>query len=252
MESMMSLDELEAIELAAGQQTAQAAQAAPSPQPVQRQRPPAADAASATAVPDRAAEGPVALYPAGASGTSGGAGGGSAGCGGGSDGQQQPSPGADLDRRAVPLLFGANGAVGIGGSDVMSNWLGGMLGKAGSVSARPPVPAPVPIPAPVPAGRKVPPGPPPHPGLAAATAAAAAGRPKQPASAIKRDRAAATGAARSVVLATSGDQDVRVGSGRGKVLVLLDMNGTLLLRLKGKLGKVPVSFAHAGLNYFLR
>ena len=35
-------------------------------------------------------------------------------------------------------------------------------------------------------------------------------------------------------------------------LVLLDMNGTLLLRLKGRLGEEPPNFHHAGLNYFLR
>lgn len=37
-----------------------------------------------------------------------------------------------------------------------------------------------------------------------------------------------------------------------KLLLLLDMNGTLLLRLKGKLGNAPPAFTHAGLNYFIR
>jgi hypothetical protein len=40
--------------------------------------------------------------------------------------------------------------------------------------------------------------------------------------------------------------------GHKRILVLLDMNGTLLLRLKGKLGREKPSFAHAGLQYYLR
>ena len=40
--------------------------------------------------------------------------------------------------------------------------------------------------------------------------------------------------------------------GQQKILVLLDMNGTLLLRLKGRLGKAPPTFQHAKLNYYLR
>lgn len=37
-----------------------------------------------------------------------------------------------------------------------------------------------------------------------------------------------------------------------KILLLLDMNGTLLLRLKGRLGHDTPNFSHAGLNYFVR
>lgn len=43
-----------------------------------------------------------------------------------------------------------------------------------------------------------------------------------------------------------------VPSKNGKLLLLLDMNGTLLLRLKGKLGSASPAFSHAGLNYFIR
>ena len=47
-------------------------------------------------------------------------------------------------------------------------------------------------------------------------------------------------------------QSPTTSNGQKKVLVLLDMNGTLLLRLKGRLGKAPPTFQHAGLNYYLR
>lgn len=38
----------------------------------------------------------------------------------------------------------------------------------------------------------------------------------------------------------------------GPILILLDMNGTLLLRLKGKLAGLRPDLTHAGLNYYFR
>jgi len=152
--------------------------------------------------------------------------------------------GADIDQRAMPMLFGVAGA----GDGVMANWMGGLLGPSTPADASPLVPAPPPPRPQPPQGAPTPKQPQPR-------------KHKQPfnqsssTSVAVNDTAmaAAAAAATAMALPIAGAANA-LGRGVGprRVLVLLDMNGTLLLRLKGKLGREKPSFAHAGLQYYLR
>ena len=195
MEKMLSLDDLEGLSM--GQQARAPPPPPPPPPPVVSAAPgaPPGAAPGVARRPRGLVHGPASKGPASA--------------------RQPPaaaSPPEDLsvytDRRSMPMLFGSTGAE----SDVMSNWLGGMLGGA---APRPTTHA--------------------QPKAGPHTAPPKAAPPKA--------------APPKAAPATSGSAS---GGGTGKVLVLLDMNGTLLLRLKGRLGKESPSFTHAGLNYYLR